>query len=66
MQKEYEKDQQIIKSFDNCTANFYKTILLIQMNIHLYAMFLLSICLKQEMNLFYKYEYKNKTNILYY
>ena len=44
----------------NYTENLYKIILLIKMNMIIFVIFLLNMLTKTKMNLFYKYEYKNK------
>ena len=44
----------------NYTENHYKIIQSINMNMKVFVIFLLNILVKTKMNLFYKYEYKNK------
>ena len=44
----------------NYTENHYKIMKLIKLNMKVYVIFLLNMLMKTKMNLFYKYEYKNK------
>ena len=44
----------------NYTENHYKIISSIKPNMKVYVIFLLNMLMKTKMNLFYKYEYKNK------
>ena len=46
----------------NYTENLYKIMLSIKLNMIVYVIFLLDMLTKTKMNLFNKYEYKNKIN----
>ena len=45
------------------TEILYKIMLLIKLNMKVYVIFLPNMLMKTKMNLFYKYEYKNKIKL---
>ena len=61
--KQYERDQQTIKSFDKLYRKSLKIMLLIKLNMKVFIIFLLNILMKTKMNLFYKHEHKNKIKL---
>ena len=61
--KQYEKDQQTIKYFDELYRKPLQHNIIDKMNIKVYVIFLLNIWMKRKMNLFHKHEYKNKIEL---
>ena len=61
--KQYERDQNTIKSFDKLYRKSLQDNVSIKTNMNLFVIFLLNILMKIETNLFYKYEYKNKIKL---
>ena len=58
--KQYDKDNELLNLLINYIGDLYKTMWFLKMNMNLYVANLLSIWMKRELNLFYKYEHKNK------
>ena len=59
--KQYERDQQTIKSFDKLYRKSLQD--KIKLNMKAHVVFLLNMLMKIKMNLFYKHEYKNKCKL---
>ena len=58
--KQYERDQNTIKSFDKLYRKSLQDNVIDKVNMKVFVIFLLNMSMKTKMNLFYKHEYKNK------
>ena len=58
--KQYERDQQTIKSFDELYTKSLQDNVIKKMIMKVYVIFLLFMLMKIKMSLFYKHEHKNK------
>ena len=59
-----KKTNKLLNLSINYTENLYEIMQLIKLSMEVYVIFLLNMLMKTEMNLFYKYEYKNKIELL--
>ena len=61
--KQYERDQNTIKSFDKLDRKSLQDNVIDKTEYESFVIFLLNMFMKTKMNLFYKHEYKNKSKL---